>query len=55
MLTWVKTVVSSVLALEDSLDAATTIEEISAINFDSAPFLATDPQITIRNAMAIGD
>ena len=55
MLTWVKTVVSSVLALEDSLDAATTIEEISAINFDSAPFLATDPQITIRGAMAIGD
>ena len=55
MLTWVKTVVSSVLALEDSLDAATTIEEISAINFDSAPFLATDPQITVRGAMAIGD
>ena len=55
MLTWVKTVVSSVLALEDSLDAATTIEEISAINFDSTPFLATDPQITIRGAMAVGD
>ena len=55
MLTWVKTVVSSVLALEDSVDAATTLEEITAVNFDSAPFLATDPQVTIRDAMAIGD
>ncbi len=55
MLTWVKTIVASVLILEDAIDAATTVEEISAVNFDSAPFIATDPEITIRGSLAIED
>lgn len=55
MLTWVKTVVATVLVLEDEMDAATTVEEIRLVNFDSTPFVATDPQITARGALAIGD
>ena len=55
MLTWVKTVVASVLILEDEINAATTVEEIEAVNFDSTPFIATDPEITVRNALAIED
>ena len=55
MLTWVKTVVAAVLLLEDEMDAATTLEEILSVNFDSTSFVATDPQITVRGALAIGD
>ncbi len=55
MLTWVKTVVGSVLVLEDNIDAASTVAEIRAINFDPSPFVDTDPQITVRNALAIED
>ena len=55
MLTWVKTVVATVLTLEDEIDAASTTEEIRAVDFNSAPFIATDPQVTVRNALAIED
>ena len=55
MLTWVKTVVAAVLVLEDEIDAATTLEEIRSIDFDSTPFIATDPEITVRNVLAIED
>ena len=55
MLTWVKTVVSSVLALEDQINAASTVEEIRSVDFDPTPFVDADPQITVRNALAIED
>jgi len=55
MLTWVKMVVSSVLTLEDQINAASTVEEIRSVDFDPTPFVDTDPQITVRNALAIED
>tara|TARA_R110000824_G_C15225590_1_gene678004 strand:- start:3714 stop:4220 length:507 start_codon:yes stop_codon:yes gene_type:complete len=55
MLTWVKTVVATVLTLEDQVNAASTVEEITSVDFDSTPFIATDPEITIRNTLAIED
>ncbi len=55
MLTWVKTVVASILTLEDQINAASTVEEITSVDFDSTPFIATDPEITIRNTLAIED
>ena len=55
MLTWVKTVVATVLVLEDQINAASTVEEIRSVDFDSTPFIATDPEITIRNTLAIED
>ena len=55
MLTWVKTVVATVLVLEDQINAAITVEEIRSVDFDPTPFVDTDPQITVRNALAIED
>ena len=55
MLTWVKTVVATVLVLEDQINAASTVEEIRSVDFDPTPFVDTDPQITVRNALAIED
>ena len=55
MLTWVKTVVATVLTLEDQVNAASTVEEITSVDFDPTSFVDTDPQITVRNALAIED
>ena len=55
MFTWVKTIVAAVMAAEDMIDAAMTIEEINSINLNTEVFASTDPEITIRGAMAIED
>ena len=55
MLTWVKTVVSAVLAAEDMIDSYDTIEEIQSTNLNAEVFASTDPEITIREAMTIED
>ena len=55
MFTWVKTIVAAVMAAEDMIDAAMTIEEILSINLNTEVFASTDPEITVRGAMAIED
>jgi len=55
MLTWVKSVVAAVLAAEDMIDSYTTLEEIQSTNLNTEVFASTDPEITIRGAMAIED
>ena len=55
MFTWVKTIVAAVMAAEDMIDAAMTIEEINSINLNTEVFASTDPEITVRGAMAIED
>jgi hypothetical protein len=53
MLIWVKTIVAAVLAAEDMIDAYTTVEEIRSTNLNTEVFVSTDPEITVRGAMAI--
>jgi len=55
MFTWVKTIVAAVMAAEDMIDAVMTIEEINSINLNTEVFASTDPEITVRGAMAIED
>ena len=55
MFTWVKTIVAAVMSAEDMIDAAMTIEEILSINLNTEVFASTDPEITVRGAMAIED
>ena len=55
MLTWVKTVVVAVLAAEDMIDSYDTVEEIKSTALNTEVFASTDPEITIRGAMAIED
>tara|TARA_B100000749_G_scaffold209045_1_gene164020 strand:- start:1110 stop:1616 length:507 start_codon:yes stop_codon:yes gene_type:complete len=55
MLAWVKTVVSAVLLAEDAVDSYDTVEEIKSTSLNIEVFSATDPEITIRGAMAIED
>lgn len=55
MLTWVKSIVAAVLAAEDMIDSYTTLEEIQSTNLNTEVFASTDPEITIRGAMAIED
>tara|TARA_R110000824_G_scaffold9415_10_gene42199 strand:- start:11617 stop:12120 length:504 start_codon:yes stop_codon:yes gene_type:complete len=55
MLTWVKTVVAAVLAAEDMVDSYDTVEEIKSTALNTEVFASTDPEITIRGAMAIED
>jgi hypothetical protein len=55
LLDWVKTVVSANIATDDAVDAATTPEQILAITLDLSPFEATNPNITVKGALAIVD
>jgi len=55
MLIWVKSIVAAVLAAEDMIDSYTTLEEIQSTNLNTEVFASTDPEITIRGAMAIED
>ena len=55
MLTWVKTVVVGVLVAEDTIDSYDTVEEIRSVVLDTESFVATDPEVTVRGAMAIED
>ena len=55
MLAWVKTVVSAVLLAEDAVDSYDTVEEIQSTSINTEAFSATDPEVTIRGAMAIED
>lgn len=55
LFTWVKTIVAAVMAAEDMIDAEMTIEEINSINLNTEVFASTDPEITVRGAMAIED
>lgn len=55
LLTWVKTVVSANIASDDSIDAATTPEQILAVTLDLSPFEATNPNVTVKGALAIVD
>lgn len=55
MLTWVKTVVAAVLAAEDMIDSYDTVEEIESTALNTEVFASTDPEITVRGAMAIED
>ena len=55
MLTWVKTIVAAVLAVEDMMNSYNTVEEIKSTSLNTEVFASTDPEITIRGAMAIED
>ena len=55
MLAWVKTVVSAVLLAEDAVDSYDTAEEIQSTSINTEVFSATDPEVTIRGALAIED
>jgi len=55
LLNWIKTVVSAVLLAEDAIDSCDTAEEIESISINTEVFSATDPEVTIRGAMAIED
>ena len=55
LLNWVKTVVSANIASDDAIDAATTPEQILAVTLDLSPFEGTNPNITVKGALAIVD
>lgn len=55
LLDWVKTVVSANIATDDAIDAAATPEQIEAVSIDLSPFEATNPNITVKGALAIVD
>jgi len=55
LLTWIKTVVVSVLAAETAIESETDAEVISNYTVDFSVFDATNPNVTIRGAMAIDE
>ena len=55
LLTWIKTVVASVLTAETALESETDYEAISNYTVDFSVFDATNPNVTIKDAMAIGE
>ena len=54
LLTWIKTVVVSVLTAETALESETDDEVISNYTVDFSVFDATNPNVTIKEAMSIG-
>ncbi len=54
LLTWIKTVVASVLTAETALESETDYEAISNYTVDFSVFDATNPNVTIKEAMSIG-
>ena len=54
LLTWIKRVVASVLTAETALESETDYEAISNYTVDFSVFDATNPNVTIKEAMSIG-
>ena len=54
LLTWIKTVVAAVLTAETALESETDYEAISNYTVDFSVFDATNPNVTIKEAMSIG-
>lgn len=52
---WIDTLVTYFYSKRDEVLAKTTVAEIEAVTTDFAPFLATDPAVTIEAARAILD
>ena len=55
LLSWIKTIVVSVLAAETALESETDAEVISNYTVDFSVFDATNPNVTIKDAMAIDE
>ena len=55
LLDWVKTIVADNITADDAVDAAVTPEEIEAVTLDLTPFEVTNPDITVKAAIAIVD
>ena len=55
LLDWAKSITAVTLVADDELAAATSMPEIEAVTIDLTPFEATDPEITIKEAMEIVD
>ena len=54
LLTWIKTVVIAVLTAETALESEIDSEVISSYEVDFSAFDATNPNVTIKEAMSIG-
>jgi hypothetical protein len=55
LLTWVKTIVVEIIVAGDAIDAETNIETIRNYSVDFTQFDATNPDVTVRATLAIGD
>ena len=55
LLTWVKTVVAETISVETAIDSETDIDVIKGYSVDFTQFDATNPNITIKGALAIED
>ena len=55
LLTWVKTVVALVISAETALESETTLDDIQNYSVDFSVFDATNPNITVKGALAIED
>jgi len=55
LLSWVKLVTASTIAVENDIDNALSVEEIENIELDLSAFINTDPQVTIKQALSIPD
>lgn len=55
LLSWVKSVVAFIAAIESQLETADTIKEVVSIKANFDAFEETDPQITISEALKIED
>ncbi len=55
LLTWVKTVVGLVISAETTLESETTLDDIENYSVDFSVFDATNPNITVKGALAIED
>ena len=55
LLTWVKTVVAETISVEAAIDSETDIDVIKGYSVDFTQFDATNPNITIKGALAIED
>ena len=54
LLTWIKTVVTAVLTAETAIESEIDSEVISSYEVDFSAFDATNPNVTIKEAMSIG-
>ena len=55
LLTWVKTVVAETISVETAIESETDIDVIKGYSVDFTQFDATNPNITIKGALAIED
>ena len=54
LLTWIKTVVTAVLAAETAIESETDYEVILSYEVDFSVFDVTNPNVTIKEAMSMG-